>query len=140
MTERNEERYISSTVDCRGKGLQAPTKKQKYDRIMKTKITTSIEKLCKSLLTEFATYLGYTRNLNFAEKPDYSYLRKIFAICEGFQYDFVFDWTAYKHWHKQAAKAAHGTIDVATGGQTAASALKQAPLQECKLPLTMKSF
>ena len=89
---------------CRGslpwQGLKAATKKQKYDRIMEKKMTTPTEVLCRSFPNEFAIYLNYTRSLRFDDKPDYSYLRKIFRdlfVREGFQYDYVFDWTVYKY-------------------------------------------
>jgi casein kinase I family protein HRR25 len=85
---------------CRGslpwQGLKACTKKQKYDRIMEKTITTPTEVLCRGFPNEFAIYLNYTRSLRFDDKPDYSYLRKIFRdlfVREGFQYDYVFDWT-----------------------------------------------
>jgi casein kinase I homolog HRR25 len=89
---------------CRGslpwQGLKAATKKQKYDRIMEKKMTTPTEVLCRGFPNEFAIYLNYTRSLRFDDKPDYSYLRKIFRdlfVREGFQYDYVFDWTVYKY-------------------------------------------
>jgi casein kinase I family protein HRR25 len=89
---------------CRGslpwQGLKAATKKQKYDRIMEKKMTTPTEVLCRGFPNEFAVYLNYTRSLRFDDKPDYSYLRKIFRdlfVREGFQYDYVFDWTVYKY-------------------------------------------
>ncbi|KMU73290.1 casein kinase 1 [Coccidioides immitis RMSCC 3703] len=67
---------------CRGslpwQGLKAATKKQKYDRIMEKKMTTPTEVLCRGFPNEFAVYLNYTRSLRFDDKPDYSYLRKIF--------------------------------------------------------------
>ncbi|KFY86095.1 hypothetical protein V498_07600 [Pseudogymnoascus sp. VKM F-4517 (FW-2822)] len=67
---------------CRGslpwQGLKAATKKQKYDRIMEKKMTTPTEVLCRGFPNEFAIYLNYTRSLRFDDKPDYSYLRKIF--------------------------------------------------------------
>ncbi|CAI4210790.1 unnamed protein product [Parascedosporium putredinis] len=78
----------------------AATKKQKYDRIMEKKMTTPTEVLCRGFPNEFAIYLNYTRSLRFDDKPDYSYLRKIFRdlfVREGFQYDYVFDWTVYKY-------------------------------------------
>ncbi|KAK8008455.1 Casein kinase I-like protein [Apiospora marii] len=81
-------------------GLKAATKKQKYDRIMEKKMTTPTEVLCRGFPNEFAIYLNYTRSLRFDDKPDYSYLRKIFRdlfVREGFQYDYVFDWTVYKY-------------------------------------------
>jgi casein kinase I family protein HRR25 len=89
---------------CRGslpwQGLKAATKKQKYDRIMEKKMTTPTEVLCRGFPNEFAIYLNYTRSLRFDDKPDYSYLRKIFRdlfVRECFQYDYVFDWTVYKY-------------------------------------------
>jgi len=89
---------------CRGslpwQGLKAATKKQKYDRIMEKKMTTPTEVLCRGFPNEFAIYLNYTRSLRFDDKPDYSYLRKIFRdlfVRESFQYDYVFDWTVYKY-------------------------------------------
>ncbi|OZJ06590.1 hypothetical protein BZG36_00628 [Bifiguratus adelaidae] len=80
-------------------GLKAATKKQKYDRIMEKKMTTPTEVLCRGFPPEFAIYLNYTRSLRFDDKPDYSYLRKIFRdlfVREGLQYDYVFDWTIFK--------------------------------------------
>jgi len=77
-------------------GLKAGTKKQKYDKISEKKMLTSIEALCKSYPSEFITYFHYCRSLRFEDKPDYSYLKKIFRdlfIREGYQHDYVFDWT-----------------------------------------------
>jgi serine/threonine protein kinase len=89
---------------CRGslpwQGLKAATKKQKYDRIMEKKMTTSTEVLCRGFPNEFAIFLNYTRSLRFDDKPDYAYLRKLFRdlfVREGFQYDYVFDWTIFKY-------------------------------------------
>ena len=92
-------------------GLKAATKKQKYDRIMEKKMTTPTEVLCRGFPNEFAIYLNYTRSLRFDDKPDYSYLRKIFRdlfVREGFQYDYVFDWTVYKYQKNAAAIAQDG--------------------------------
>jgi len=130
---------------CRGslpwQGLKAATKKQKYDRIMEKKMTTPTEVLCRGFPNEFAIYLNYTRSLRFDDKPDYSYLRKIFRdlfVREGFQYDYVFDWTVYKYQkNAQAIAAANGQQNAAdepeeksarrtnqaTGGQTGAGGL-----------------
>jgi casein kinase I family protein HRR25 len=109
---------------CRGslpwQGLKAATKKQKYDRIMEKKMTTPTDVLCRGFPNEFAIYLNYTRSLRFDDKPDYSYLRKIFRdlfVREGFQYDYVFDWTVYKY-QKNAqaiAQAAGNTAQAAQG-------------------------
>ncbi|KAL9540894.1 casein kinase I [Mucor bainieri] len=98
---------------CRGslpwQGLKATTKKQKYDRIMEKKMTTPTELLCRGFPSEFAIYLNYTRSLRFDDKPDYSYLRKLFRdlfVREGYTYDYIFDWTVYKaNEHEAKTKA-----------------------------------
>ena len=59
-------------------------------------MTTPTESLCRGFPNEFAIYLNYCRSLRFDDKPDYSYLRKLFRdlfVREGFQYDYVFDWS-----------------------------------------------
>ena len=78
-------------------GLKATTKTQKYDMIMETKMTTRTDLLCHGFPTEFGMFLNYSRTLRFDDKPDYSFLRKLFRdlfVREGFQYDYVFDWSA----------------------------------------------
>ena len=55
--------------------------------------------LCYLYAEEFATFLNYARALRFEDKPDYSYLRKLFASivqCENIVFDYVFDWTVVK--------------------------------------------
>nr|CCC47830.1 putative casein kinase [Trypanosoma vivax Y486] len=77
-------------------GLKAHTKQDKYARISEKKQTTSIETLCKGFPAEFAACLHYTRNLHFEDKPDYSYLKRLFRelfVREGYHVDYVFDWT-----------------------------------------------
>ncbi|KAA8914116.1 hypothetical protein TRICI_003013 [Trichomonascus ciferrii] len=93
---------------CRGslpwQGLKAQTKKQKYDRIMEKKMTTSAEALTRGLPAEFTTFLTYTRSLRFDDKPDYLYLRKMMRdlfLRQNYYYDLVFDWTLLKHQAKQ---------------------------------------
>jgi casein kinase I family protein HRR25 len=108
---------------------------------MEKKMTTPTEVLCRGFPNEFAIYLNYTRSLRFDDKPDYSYLRKIFRdlfVREGFQYDYVFDWTVYKYQkNAQAIAQAQGQqqadeteekngrnrTNLATLGQTGASGL-----------------
>ena len=80
-------------------GLKAATKKQKYDRIMEKKMTTPTDLLCRGFPSEFGIFLNYTRALRFDDKPDYSYLRKLFRdlfVREGYQYDYVFDWSVQR--------------------------------------------
>ena len=81
-------------------GLKAANKKQKYDRIMEKKMTTTVEFLTRGLPNEFAIYMNYIKSVRFEDKPDYAYLRKIFRdlfIREGYQYDYIFDWTIFKY-------------------------------------------
>ena len=58
-----------------------------------------VDALCKGLPSEFATYMNYTRGLKFADRPDYSYLKRLYKelfFREGYFYDFVFDWVIIK--------------------------------------------
>ena len=41
-------------------------------------MSTPIESLCRGFPIEFNTYFQYCRSLRFDDKPDYSYLRKLF--------------------------------------------------------------
>ncbi|KAG6466723.1 hypothetical protein ZIOFF_075452 [Zingiber officinale] len=87
-------------------GLKAGNKKQKYERISDRKVSTSIEALCRGYPSEFASYFHYCRSLRFDDKPDYAYLKRIFRelfIREGFQFDYVFDWTIMKYQRTQIA-------------------------------------
>ncbi|XP_027333475.1 casein kinase 1-like protein 1 isoform X1 [Abrus precatorius] len=87
-------------------GLKAGTKKQKYEKISEKKVSTSIEALCRGYPSEFASYFHYCRSLRFDDKPDYAYLKRIFRdlfIREGFQFDYVFDWTILKYQQSQLA-------------------------------------
>ena len=59
-------------------------------------MATPTESLCKGLPMEFITYMNYCKGLKFEEKPDYTYLRKMFINLmkkEGFENDYIFDWT-----------------------------------------------
>ncbi|EGR26929.1 hypothetical protein IMG5_204310 [Ichthyophthirius multifiliis] len=70
-------------------------KKDKYEKIMEKKLQTPVEVLCKGFPQEFGTYLSYTKNLRFDEKPDYEYLRKLFKDLFknlGYELDYIYDW------------------------------------------------
>ncbi|TXG68518.1 hypothetical protein EZV62_003453 [Acer yangbiense] len=97
-------------------GLKAGTKKQKYEKISEKKVSTSIEALCRGYPTEFASYFHYCRSLRFDDKPDYAYLKRLFRdlfIREGFQFDYVFDWTILKYQQSQIPSAARALGPVA---------------------------
>ncbi|KAL3531215.1 hypothetical protein ACH5RR_010537 [Cinchona calisaya] len=101
-------------------GLKAGTKKQKYDKISEKKMLTPIEVLCKSHPSEFISYFHYCRSLRFEDKPDYSYLKRLFRdlfIREGYQFDYVFDWTILKY--PQIGAGSRGRNPGGTAGMNA---------------------
>lgn len=111
-------------------GLKAGTKKQKYEKISEKKVATPIEVLCKTYPSEFASYFHYCRSLRFDDRPDYAYLKRIFRdlfIREGFQFDYVFDWTILKYQQTQMANTPPppiGAAGVGTSSRAAAVADK----------------
>ncbi|VVB11468.1 unnamed protein product [Arabis nemorensis] len=103
-------------------GLKAGTKKQKYERISEKKVSTSIEALCRGYPSEFASYFHYCRSLRFDDKPDYAYLKRIFRdlfIREGFQFDYVFDWTILKYQQSQLTAPPSRALNPAVGTSAA---------------------
>ncbi|CAI0390112.1 unnamed protein product [Linum tenue] len=85
-------------------GLKAATKKQKYDKICEKKLSTPIEVLCKSHPVEFASYMHYCHSLTFDQRPDYGFLKRLFRdlfVREGYEFDYVFDWTIIKYQQAQ---------------------------------------
>jgi casein kinase I homolog HRR25 len=88
---------------CRGslpwQGLKAPTEDERNELVKEKKMNTPIEDLCCGLPDAFTSYFKYVQTLKFDDRPNYSYLRKLFHnlfIREGFQFDHVFDWTIKK--------------------------------------------
>ncbi|XP_038625947.1 casein kinase I isoform X2 [Tachyglossus aculeatus] len=76
-------------------GLKAETLKERYQKIGDTKRSTPIDILCESFPDEMAMYLRYVRRLDFFEKPDYDYLRKLFTDLfdrKGYIFDYEYDW------------------------------------------------
>ncbi|CAN1218202.1 Casein kinase 1-like protein 1 [Linum perenne] len=103
-------------------GLRAGNKKQKYDKISEKKVSTSIEALCRGYPTEFASYFHYCRSLRFDDKPDYAYLKRLFRdlfIREGFQFDYVFDWTILKYQQSQISNPPTRPIGGPSAGPSA---------------------
>lgn len=76
-------------------GLSFVTKKEKYQNILDKKVETTVEDLCKNFPIEFTIYLNYCKTIRFEDKPDYSYLKRLFKelfFKMGYQYDYIFDW------------------------------------------------
>eukprot|EP00930_Biecheleria_cincta_P018148 TRINITY_DN1422_c0_g3_i1.p2 TRINITY_DN1422_c0_g3~~TRINITY_DN1422_c0_g3_i1.p2 ORF type:complete len:339 (+),score=64.88 TRINITY_DN1422_c0_g3_i1:29-1045(+) len=95
-------------------GLQANSKKEKYNMIMQKKISTPVEELCKDFPSELTSYLMYCRNLQFEDRPDYAYLRRLLKdlfFTEGYQYDYVFDWTILNYQKQREAARMREVID-----------------------------
>ncbi|CAH1419255.1 unnamed protein product [Lactuca virosa] len=89
------------------KGLKGATKKQKYDKVCEKKVSTPIEVLCKNHHVEFASYFKYCRSLTFDQRPDYGFLKRLFRDLftrEGFDFDYVFEWTILKHQQSEKNK------------------------------------
>eukprot|EP00392_Amoebophrya_sp_AT5.2_P010533 g10597.t1 len=87
-------------------GLRAVGKKEKYEKIMKKKMETPIETLCKHFPSEFITYLEYCHGLRFEDRPDYSYLRRLMWDVmrrEQIEYDFIFDFRVLNYRSQQAS-------------------------------------
>ena len=58
---------------------------------------------------EFINFIKYARELKFEEKPDYSVLRRNFKDLfnrRGYEFDYVYDWTARLREKRRAEKAA----------------------------------
>lgn len=94
-------------------GLKAAHKKMKYEKISDKKMSTPIEELCKGYPSEFASYFHYCRSLDFADKPNYQYLKKLFRDLltdQGFQFDYIFDWTIIKFQQLHAGSAPPRTL------------------------------
>lgn len=116
-------------------GLRANTKEEKYAKILQKKRTTTIETLCRDLPLEFQLYFNYVRSLQFDERPDYSYLRKILRnvfIRENYRNDDVYDWVLLRleAERNQQQQQQQGTVlssQLATAGGAKNSQFPQVP-------------
>ena len=101
-------------------GMNGNTRDEKYRQIMQRKMNTSVEELCHGFPSEFATYLNYSRSLAFEERPDYSYLRRIFKELfarMGLEADFLYDWVLLKRQRREEeTKAASRNHDGKVAG------------------------
>uniref|UniRef100_A0A673AIF3 non-specific serine/threonine protein kinase n=1 Tax=Sphaeramia orbicularis TaxID=375764 RepID=A0A673AIF3_9TELE len=95
-------------------GLKADTLKERYQKIGDTKRATPIEVLCEGFPEEMATYLRYVRRLDFFEKPDYDYLRKLFTDLfdrNGYVFDYEYDWVGKSLVIENADRIVHTSND-----------------------------
>jgi serine/threonine protein kinase len=79
-------------------GIKAKTKKEKYDLIQEKKEEVSLEDLCEGAPSGFLKYFEYCSKLEFEEKPNYSYLRRLFKdvmkINQFANDPEMFDWVS----------------------------------------------
>ncbi|XP_042486625.1 casein kinase 1-like protein 3 [Macadamia integrifolia] len=104
-------------------GLKAATKKQKYDKICEKKLSTPIEVLCKTHPVEFASYFHYCHSLTFDQRPDYGFLKRLFRDLftrEGYEFDYIFDWTILKYQQAQKTKSQPRVSPVSGGNSSRA--------------------
>lgn len=80
-------------------GLRMTKKEDRYRLIYEKKKETTSEELCQGCPGEFTEYVEYTRNLEWEEKPNYTYLCTLFENVlkrEGLECDWFFDWMKCK--------------------------------------------
>ena len=89
-------------------------------------MSLSGEQLCEGVLPcEFATYINYTRSLGFDDRPNYTYLRRLFCrlFCSRkFRHDNVFEWTE-KRFHEIYGEANRPSCPVPISPKTTAKDL-----------------
>jgi len=94
-------------------GLRADTKKEKYEKIFSRKLNTTTAELCKDLPKEFARYFEYVKDLQFADKPDYSHLRRMFRELyseKGYTFDADFDWVTSQKKDEQKGESISSSL------------------------------
>ena len=77
-------------------GMIAKNKEERYRKILRKKIDTSVKELCDDLPEEFNKYIEHTKNLGYLEKPDYEMLKSLFNNMlkeEHYNFDYIYDWT-----------------------------------------------
>eukprot|EP00331_Platyophrya_macrostoma_P033770 CAMPEP_0176436318 /NCGR_PEP_ID=MMETSP0127-20121128/17893_1 /TAXON_ID=938130 /ORGANISM="Platyophrya macrostoma, Strain WH" /LENGTH=363 /DNA_ID=CAMNT_0017819607 /DNA_START=30 /DNA_END=1121 /DNA_ORIENTATION=+ len=95
--------------------MRANNKKDKYERIMEKKLSTPIDHLCKGLPAEFVTFLTYSRNLRFEDKPDYTYVKTLLKdlfIKSNFELDWQYDWNILAQEKKKNEENKAGTTQL----------------------------
>ena len=63
--------------------IHEKSKSRKYSFIRQLKLIIPIEKLCSSLPPQILTAYNYVRQLKFTQRPDYEYVRSLFAEIGG---------------------------------------------------------
>lgn len=92
-------------------GLRGATKEEKYRRIQEKKESTPPEALGKQLPPEFTTFLNYSRQLGFEDRPNYAFPKMLWREVmarEKIEYDFIYDWDIKNARERQEHEARYG--------------------------------
>ena len=76
-------------------GKISHSKDDKYYKIREIKKNISLSLLCQNLPPQFEEYIKYTRNLEYEDDPDYSYLKNLFLTVlknNNLEFDYYYDW------------------------------------------------
>lgn len=76
-------------------GLPVASGGDKYEAIRATKMSTTVRELCSGLPSVFGSFISYSRQLKFDEKPAYGMWRDAFRQCGkelGVSFDGEYDW------------------------------------------------
>ena len=76
-------------------GIQGKTKNDKYKKISKIKNNISNNELCNGMCSEMILFFDYCFDLDFDDKPNYGFLRKLFNRAlqkSDFKQDYNYDW------------------------------------------------
>jgi serine/threonine protein kinase len=77
------------------KSIHSSSKEQTYNDIKRCKREINLLQLCFEIPFEFIVYIDYCRNLNYDERPDYSYLKCLLMNLlkmKKFNTDEEFEW------------------------------------------------
>ena len=105
-------------------GQKVKNKDERHQKILKIKIETSVEDLCKGFPEEFAKYINYTRNLEYEENPDYNMLRDLLKSImkkENFSLDYIYDWTTDKEIRSRNSKITKSDYETQGNGTSVTS-------------------
>jgi hypothetical protein len=75
-------------------GIEAQSRKQRYDKIMESKMNIKMGKLCHGLPNVFGHILQYSRSLSFSERPSYASLSRLLvhSMPPTNYREFIYDW------------------------------------------------
>jgi len=76
-------------------GIKCMDKNEKIKKICIRKIETSSSDLCAGLPKEFVEYFDYCNDLEYEQKPDYTFLKNLFLKVlrnEKEKFDYIYDW------------------------------------------------